>query len=263
MIAGQDGEGQDRRAAGDGRAGGGGGDRPHRADRDQRGRVRADPQGHAAEPAADVRPGAREDRGHVPAAGLAAEGRGDAAVLHRRAAGEPDRTAGRLPAGGAGERRPGAGERSPGARSAGAGAVAAVRGDGGVAAAARRRPGGHRGLRVRGGAVPAPPERRPGGAGVGAAAAAADRAAGAPAAGAPAGGARASRARRRAALGARGRGNAHRPARRRGGGAAAVGALQPDQGRQGPPHPELGRRAARRARRPERPGRAPARRRSG
>ena len=48
-------EGQGRRAAGDGRAGGGGGDRPHRADRDQRGRVRADPQGDAAEPAADVR----------------------------------------------------------------------------------------------------------------------------------------------------------------------------------------------------------------
>ena len=152
---------------------------------------------------------------------------------------------------------PAPGERSPGARPAGAGAVAAVRGDGGVAAAARRRPGGHRGLRVRGGAVPAPPERRPGGAGVGAAAAAADRAAGAPAAGAPPRGARAPRARRRAALRARGRGHAHRPARRRGGGAAAVGALQPDQGRHGPPDPELGRRAARRARRRKRPGRRP------
>ena len=54
---------------------------------------------------------------------------------------------------------------------------------------------------------------------------------GAAGAGAPPGGARASRARRRAALRARGRGNADRAARRRAGRAAAVGAVQPDQGR--------------------------------
>ena len=105
-----------RRAAGGGGAAGGRGDRPHRADRDQRGRVRADLQGGAAEPAADVGGGAREDRGHVPAAGLAAEGRGDAAVLHRRAAGEPGRAAGRLPAGGGGERGAGADDGPAGAR---------------------------------------------------------------------------------------------------------------------------------------------------
>ena len=54
------------------------------------------------------------------------------------------------------------------------------------------------------------------------------------------------------------------PARRRAGGAAAVGALQPDQGRQGPPRPEPARcGGARRARRAQRPRRAPARPRSG
>ena len=119
---------------------------------------------------------ARQDRGHVPAAGLAAEGRGDAAVLHRRATGEPDRAAGGLPAGGGGERGAGADDGTAGER-AGAGAVAAVRGDGRVAAPARRRAGRDRGLGVCGGAVPAAAERRAGGARVGAAPAAADRAA--------------------------------------------------------------------------------------
>ena len=156
-------------AAGGGRAVGGGGDRPDRADRHQRGGVRADLQGGAAQPAADVRAGAGEDGGHFPAADRAAEGGRDAAVLRRRAAGEPRRSC-LTTAGGRWRRAPGrrrAGTGRP--RSDGAGAVAAVRGDGGVAASARRRARGGAGALLRGRADAAAPERGAGGAGVGAA----------------------------------------------------------------------------------------------
>ena len=158
----------------------------------------------------------------------------------------------------AGQRRTGTRPRAD-ARSAGAGALAAVRGDGGVAAAARRRPGGGAGLLLRGRAVGAAPERRQSRTGVGQAEQAADRVAGAAGERAPSGGARAARSRRRAARRARSGGHGDRAARRRTGRAAAVGEVQPDPGRRRAPERsdrQCG--GAGRARRGRRPGpRAP------
>ena len=74
-----------------------------------------------------------------------------------------------------------------------------------------------------------------GGAGLGSARPAADRRAGAAGAGASPGGTRAAGSPGCAALRARGRGHAHRAARRRAGRASAVGEVQPHQGRQRPP----------------------------
>ena len=64
------------------------------------------------EPAADVRARAGQDDRDVSAAGGPAEGRRVAAVLRRRAAGEPRGAARRLPARGAGERRARASSRA-------------------------------------------------------------------------------------------------------------------------------------------------------
>ena len=127
------------------------------------------------------------------------------------------------------------------------------------------RAGRRAGLLLRGRAVPPAPERRQGGAGLGSARPAADRRAGAAGAGASPGGTRAAGSPGCAALRARGRGNAHRAARRRAGRAAAVGEVQPHQGRQRPPTHHEQRRGPGRARRRHRPrprsagGAAPAR----